>query len=66
MRLYSGRYAMIEGIGPDGGRSFQLVPWLREIELRLGSHVSGLIREGGGIDWIVARKRGWGCDGAPR
>lgn len=60
LRLSSGRYAMIEGIGPVGGRSFQLVPWSREIEPRLGQHVSGVAREGGGIDWSLGRKRGLG------
>jgi len=60
LRLSSGRYAMIEGLGPDGGRSFQLVPWSREIEPRLGQHVSGMAREGGGIDWSLGRKRGLG------
>lgn len=60
LRISSGRYAMIEGIGSDGGRSFQLVPWSREIEPRLGQHVSGVAREGGGIDWSLGRKRGLG------
>ncbi|WP_353297731.1 relaxase/mobilization nuclease domain-containing protein [Sulfitobacter pacificus] len=58
LRLSSGRYAMIEGIGPDGGRSFQLVPWSREIEPRLGQRVAGIARSGGGIDWSLGRKRG--------
>jgi len=60
LRLSSGRYAMIEGVGPDGGRSFQLVPWSREIEPRSRQHVSGVAREGGGIDWSLGRKRGLG------
>lgn len=60
LRLSSGRYAMIEGIGPDGGRSFQLVPWSREIEPRLGQHITGIVRGGGGIDWSLGRKRGLG------
>lgn len=54
------RYAMIEGIGPDGRRSFQLVPWSREIEPRLGQHITGIARSGGGIDWSLGRKRGLG------
>ena len=58
LRLSSGRYAMIEGIGPDGGRSFQLVPWSREIEPRLGQRVAGVARSGGGIDWSLGRNRG--------
>jgi type IV secretory pathway VirD2 relaxase len=60
LRLSSGRYAMIEGVGPDGGRSFQLVPWSREIEPRLGQHITGIARSGGGIDWSLGRKRGLG------
>ena len=60
LRLSSGRYAMIEGIGPDGGRSFQLVPWSREIEPRVGQHITGIARSGGGIDWSLGRKRGLG------
>lgn len=60
LRLSSGRYAMIEGIGPDGGRGFQLVPWTREIEPRLGQHITGIARGGGGIDWCLGRKRGLG------
>ncbi len=58
LRLSSGRYAMIEGTGPDGGRSFQLVPWSREIEPRLGQRVAGIARSGGGVDWSLGRKRG--------
>ena len=60
LRLSSGRYAMIEGIGPDGGRSFQLVPWSRKIEPRLGQHITGIARGGGGVDWSLGRKRGLG------
>ena len=58
--LSSGRYAMIEGIDPNGGPGFQLVPWSREIEKRLGEHVSGIATSGGGIDWSLGRKRGLG------
>ena len=60
LRLSSGRCAMIEGIGPDGGRSFRLVPWSREIEPRLGQHITGMARSGGGIDWSLGRQRGLG------
>lgn len=60
LTLSSGRYAMIEGIGPDGGRGFQLVPWSREIEQKLGQHISGVARSGGGVDWNLGRKRGLG------
>ncbi len=53
--LTSGRFAMI-----DDGTGFQLVPWSREIEKKLGQHVGGVAREGGGIDWSVGRRRGLG------
>lgn len=51
---------MIEGTGPDGGLGFRLVPWSREIEKRLGQTASGTIRESGGIEWSLGRKRGLG------
>jgi type IV secretory pathway VirD2 relaxase len=60
LTLTSGRFAMIEGIDPDGGRGFQLVPWSREIDSKLGQHISGVARSGGGIDWSLGRKRGLG------
>ncbi len=58
--LSSGRYAMIEGFGPDGGLGFRLVPWSREIDGKIGTHVEGLVRAGGGIDWSLGRKRDLG------
>ncbi|QRZ15631.1 DUF3363 domain-containing protein [Paracoccus methylovorus] len=60
LTLTSGRFAMIEGIGPDGGRCFQLVPWSREIEHKLGQHITGVAQPGGGIDWSLGRKRDLG------
>ncbi|MBB3810077.1 relaxase/mobilization nuclease domain-containing protein [Pseudochelatococcus contaminans] len=60
LTLTSGRFAMIEGPGPDGGLGFQLVPWSREIDDKLGQHVSGVARSGGGIDWSLGRKRDLG------
>jgi type IV secretory pathway VirD2 relaxase len=57
LTLSSGRYALIEGRGPDGGLGFQLVPWSREIENKLGQHISGVARGGGGIEWNLGRKR---------
>lgn len=60
LSLSSGRFAVIEGIGPDGGRCFQLVPWSREIEPKLGQHISGVARNGGGIDWTLGRSRSLG------
>ncbi|MDP0926539.1 DUF3363 domain-containing protein [Paracoccus onubensis] len=60
LTLSSGRFAMIEGPGPDGGPGFQLVPWSREIDTKLGQHISGIAKDGGGIDWALGRKRDLG------
>lgn len=59
LTLSSGRFAMIEGAGPDGGLGFQLVPWSREIDRKLGQHITGVAR-GGGIEWSLGRKRDLG------
>lgn len=53
LTLASGRFAMI-----DNGLGFQLVPWSREIERRLGQHIAGVAKDGGGIEWSIGRKRG--------
>ncbi len=53
LTLVSGRFAMI-----DNGLGFQLVPWSREIERRLGQHIAGVAKDGGGIEWSIGRKRG--------
>jgi len=53
--LSSGRFAMI-----DDGLGFQLVPWSREIEKKLGQHIAGIARNGGGIEWGIGRKRDLG------
>lgn len=53
--LVSGRFAMIED-----GLGFQLVPWTRGLEDRLGQEVRGLVSQGGGVDWALGRKRGIG------
>jgi type IV secretory pathway VirD2 relaxase len=55
LRLTSGRFAMI-----DNGLGFQLVPWSRELEKRLGQHVTGVVKDGGGIEWGFGRKRDLG------
>jgi hypothetical protein len=52
LTLSSGRFAMI-----DNGLGFQLVPWSLSLEKKLGLHVSGVARDGGGIEWGFARKR---------
>ncbi len=53
--LASGRFAMI-----DDGLGFQLVPWSPSLDKQLGRHVSGVARDGGGVDWDFGRKRGLG------
>jgi len=53
--LASGRFAML-----DNGLGFQLVPWTPSLEKQLGRHVSGVARDGGGVDWSFGRKRGLG------
>jgi type IV secretory pathway VirD2 relaxase len=60
LTLTSGRFAMIESIGADGGLGFQLVPWSPSLEKQLGRHVSGFAKNGGGIEWGFGRKRGLG------
>jgi type IV secretory pathway VirD2 relaxase len=55
LTLASGRFAMI-----DDGLGFQLVPWSRELEKKLGQHVTGVARDAGGIDWSFGRKRDLG------
>lgn len=51
--LVSGRFAMI-----DDGPGFQLVPWTRALDQRLGQEVRGTVTPGGGVDWALGRKRG--------
>jgi type IV secretory pathway VirD2 relaxase len=53
--LVSGRFAMIED-----GLGFQLVPWTRGLQERLGQEVQGTLNPGGGVDWSLGRKRGIG------
>jgi hypothetical protein len=44
----------------DDGLSFQLVPWSPSLENHVGRDVSGIARDGGGIDWSFTRQRGLG------
>jgi hypothetical protein len=53
LTLTSGRFAMI-----DNGLGFALVPWTPSLEKQLGRHVSGVAKDGGGIEWGFGRKRG--------
>ena len=55
LALASGRFAMI-----DNGLGFRLVPWASALEQQLGRQVSGIVRDGGGLDLMVGRKRGLG------
>ncbi|MDR3376613.1 MAG: DUF3363 domain-containing protein, partial [Ancalomicrobiaceae bacterium] len=55
LTLSSGRFAML-----DNGLGFQLVPWVPALEQKLGQHVAGIARDGGGIEWSLGRKRGLG------
>jgi type IV secretory pathway VirD2 relaxase len=54
-QLASGRFAMI-----DNGLGFQLVPWQPVLEQRIGQHITGTIRDSGGIEWSFGRNRGLG------
>ncbi len=58
LTLTSGRFAMIEAVGRDGGLGFRLVPWSPTIEKKLGQHVAGVAKDSGGIEWSFGRKRG--------
>lgn len=55
LALSSGRFAMI-----DDGLGFQLVPWSRDLDRKLGQHVTGVAKVAGGIELSVARKRDLG------
>jgi hypothetical protein len=59
-QLPSGRFAMLETLGGDGGLGFSLVPWQPVLDNRIGQHISGLMRPGGDIEWSFGRKRGLG------
>ncbi|MBR0962523.1 DUF3363 domain-containing protein [Tardiphaga sp. 538_B7_N1_4] len=58
--LASGHFAMIETFSVDGGLGFSLVPWQSFLDQRVGQHITGVMRDSGGIDWTVGRQRGLG------
>jgi hypothetical protein len=58
--LASGRYAMIETLSGDGGDGFHLVPWQPVLDRHIGQHITGVMRDSGGIDWSFGRKLGLG------
>jgi hypothetical protein len=49
----SGRFAVI-----DDGLGYSLVPWRLALEQHVDRHTSGVVREVGGADWRLRRKRG--------
>ncbi|MBA8907761.1 relaxase/mobilization nuclease domain-containing protein [Aminobacter ciceronei] len=55
LALSSGRFVMI-----DSGLGFQLVPWSRDLDRKLGQHVAGMTKVSGGIELTVGRKRDLG------
>jgi Protein of unknown function (DUF3363) len=55
IQLASGRFAMI-----DDGIGFQLVPWQPVLDNRIGQHITGTVRDAGGIEWSFGRNRGLG------
>jgi len=59
-QLSSGRFAMLETLSGDGGLGFSLVPWQPVLDNRIGQHISGIMRNDGGIEWSLGRKRGLG------
>ncbi len=58
--LASGRFAMIETLTGDGSLGFQLVPWQPVLDRHFGQHITGVMRDSGGIEWSFGRKRGLG------
>jgi type IV secretory pathway VirD2 relaxase len=59
-QLASGRFAMIESFSGDDGLGFSLVPWQSVLDKRIGQHMAGTVRDGGGTEWSLGRKRGLG------
>jgi hypothetical protein len=41
----------------DTGLGFSLVPWQPVLDKRIGRHITGAMRDGGGIEWSLGRKR---------
>jgi type IV secretory pathway VirD2 relaxase len=56
--LSSGRFAILEMSGATEGFGFTLVPWQPQLDQRIGQRISGVMRETGGVDWQLGRKRG--------
>jgi len=61
--LASGRFAMLEILGADGGLGFALVPWQPVLDKRIGQHISGIALDSGDVDWRASdESAGWGCE----
>ncbi|WP_116968929.1 DUF3363 domain-containing protein [Blastomonas sp. UPD001] len=60
LALASGRFAMIESLEANGGLGFRLVPWARGLDQQIGCQIAGVVRDGGGLDLALGRKRGLG------
>ena len=54
-QLASGRFGMI-----DDGIGFRLVPWQPVLDKRIGQHITGIMRNAGGIEWGFGKTRGLG------
>ena len=44
----------------EDGLGFQLVAWQPVLEKQIGKHISGVMRDTGGIEWTLGRQRGLG------
>jgi resolvase-like protein/uncharacterized protein DUF3363 len=53
-QLASGRFAMT-----DDGIGLQLVPWQPVLDKRIGQHITGTVRDAGGIEWGFGENGGW-------
>lgn len=58
--LGRGRFAMIGTLGGDGGLGFKLVLWQAVLGQRIDQNITGIVRDGGGIDWNFGQKRSLG------
>ena len=52
------------------GASYKLVPWQPVLDKRIGQHITGIMRDAGGIEWsvpnVVTCLSPWGQTGAIR
>jgi hypothetical protein len=51
---------MIESFSGDGGLGFSLVPRQPVLDKHVAQHITGLMRNDGGIELSLGRKRGLG------